>query len=375
MPALVNRGYAADLENPAKKGETVTIEIPPSVTTSAVTPAASPTAASDQTPTTKTLSLDNWRKSAPFALNDQEITQIDTDKNYIPTNVSASIEALAAYVNEQIHATYTGVYGYVGTAGVTPFAEATPVVDAASAAQRELNKQKAPLAPRYGILGHNAAHAARSLQSFYRADMRGQSDTMKTGDIGTAFGFDWKEDANVTTHTTGAAGTPLLDYGSGYAVGTTTIHMDGFTTKPSAGDVFKFPAARASGVIDEQTYVVSSSTTLVGTDSDVTFAPGLKVALAAGDDSCAIKFMASHAVNLAFHRDAIGFASRPLMDTDPTGRRVMQSLADPVTGLVLRLEVLTHMYKMTQWEFDILFGTALIRPELACRIAGKPNQP
>ena len=47
----------------------------------------------------------------------------------------------------------------------------------------------------------------------------------------------------------------------------------------------------------------------------------------------------------------------------------MMSVSDPETGLSLRLEV-TRQYKQTMWEFDILWGVKLVRPELVVAIHG-----
>lgn len=80
-----------------------------------------------------------------------------------------------------------------------------------------------------------------------------------------------------------AAGIPLLDASAARAEGITTLHMDGFTTKPGEGDLFTIAG-------DVQVYQVISSTTLVGTDSDVTFQPGLKVAIPAVDGNEVVTF-------------------------------------------------------------------------------------
>ena len=79
---------------------------------------------------------------------------------------------------------------------------------------------------------------------------------------------------------------------------------------------------------------------------------------------------ASFVRNLVFHRDAIAFANRPLMDsTAGVDLGNFMSMQDPVSGLVMRLEV-SRQYKQTVWEFDILWGNALVRPELAAIMAG-----
>jgi hypothetical protein len=80
-----------------------------------------------------------------------------------------------------------------------------------------------------------------------------------------------------------AAGVPLLDDSISRPIGTAVLHMDGFTTKPAAGDMFRIAG-------DTQVYRVVSATNLVGTDSDVTFAPGLQVAIPATDGNQVVTF-------------------------------------------------------------------------------------
>jgi len=109
-----------------------------------------------------------------------------------------------------------------------------------------------------------------------------------------------------------AAGTPLLDAAIARAVGLTVLHMDGFTTKPAEGDLFTITG-------DTQVYEVISSTALVGTDSDVTFRPGLKVAIPAVDGNEAVTFtglpdFAERMVGRFFKQTYPSFAIEPLLN-------------------------------------------------------------
>lgn len=80
-----------------------------------------------------------------------------------------------------------------------------------------------------------------------------------------------------------AAGSPLLDDSVSRPIGTAVLHMDGFTTKPGVGDEFTIAG-------DPQLYTVTGATNLVGTDSDVSFSPGLQVAIPAVDGNQVVTF-------------------------------------------------------------------------------------
>ncbi len=361
MPMLINTDYS---DNAQAKGDVISINVPTAVTTGSVTPAETPPAPTATTPGVVTLTLSNWRKSSAFHLSDRDLKRAEVDKTFLPGQFSEALSALVDYVNATIFALYKGVYGYVGTAGVTPFAEATPVVDAATQARKILNRQKCPQGNRRVVLDFDAEAAALALPPFGNAEKIGDQGPVRSGELGHIYGMDWYADGQVPEHTTLAVGTPLVDDGAGIAKGVKLIHMDGLTTKPEAGDVFTINRLSSLDP-SKQTYVVTSSTVLAGSDTDISIEPGLTVALAAGDDNSPITFVNTHRCNLAFHRDAFAFASRPLEDADGNSL----TLPDPQTGLVFRLERIRE-YKQTAYELDILFGVALVRREFACIIAG-----
>ena len=343
LPRLVNRSYE---NQAAERGDTVDIPIPSAVTAATVAPAATPAATADSAPTKVTVPLDQWKEAA-FYLTDKD--KMEVMNGVIPMQASEAIKALGNTVDNYILGLYKGVYGYTGTAGTTPFATTAD----ATQARKILNNQLAPLDDRRFVIDADAEAKALELRAFQDMSFSGSATEIVEGRINRKFGFDWFMDQNVPTHTNTGTGTILVNDAS-TAVGDTTLTWAGGGTQPVEGDVFTVAN-------DTQTYVVASSTATV-----ITMYPAAKVAW---QDNAAVTFKASHAVNLAFHRDAFAFATRPLAgDTDGLGS-LIQSAVDPVSGLTLRLEV-SREHKRTRYSYDILYGAALVRRELATRIAG-----
>lgn len=362
FPRTVNTDWGAEVASP---GDTINVPIPTPQASGNVVPAATPPAVADIALATVPIVLDQWKKSE-FHLTDKQLGEIDAKANFLPMQASEAIRALANLINVAGFANYTGVYGYVGTAGTTPFAIgsgsfANPPTDATNV-RKTLNKQVAGPDNRRLVLDPDAEGNALNLPALANFEQTGDPDVKIEGRLGRKFGFDWLYDQQMPTHTTGAAGTPLLDDTVARALGIKTLHMDGYTTKPSVGDVFTIAG-------DSQTYVVTASTALVGTDSDISFEPGLKKAIPAADGNEAVTFKASHVVNLGYHRDAFAFATRPVASMAFTGGNLIMQTTDPKTGVSLAMEV-RRGYHLTIFEYSVLFGTALIRRELAVRLAG-----
>lgn len=354
-PRLINTDWGTEV---AEQGDTIDVPIPSAVTVDDVTPGPTPPAGNNVAPTKVQITLDKWKKS-DMHVTDKEAREIAVGARDL--QLSEHLKALANQVDNDVLALYKGIYGYAGVAGTTPFASS---LAEAIAADKVLNDQLAPIDPRRMLLGTAAKANALANRAIQDASFkRSGEDTLRTGDIGEILGFLWAMNQNIPTHTTGAAGTPLLDDSVARAVGLKTLHMDGFTTKPSVGDVFTIAG-------DSQTYTVTAATDLAGTDSDVSFEPGLAVAIPAADGNEAVTFKASHVVNVAFHRDAFALATRTLGPADGfMGGNIMRTAVDPVSGLTLTLEV-SREYARTKYQWRILYGVKLVRAQLACRVAG-----
>jgi len=353
MPRLVNGNFSAEA---AEKGDTIDVPLPADLEAVNVEPGSVAPANTRPDMEKIQIELNNWKK-ASFHLTDKEMMEVSGHENFIPMQVGSAIRALANAVNISIHQQYKGVYGLVGTPGVDPFA--TDSSDA-TAARKLLLKQRAPKENRYGVLNFDAEANALDLASFADADRAGSSSVKIEGEIGRKFGINWFSDDHVERHETAAASVGDITIDPAGVSGK-TLQVSGFSSEPAEGDVFTVGAGT-------QQYVVNSATPVDGDTAILGVSPAFGPEVV---DGAILTFVASHEVNLVFNRDAFAFANRPLAQSgtgDGLGSQIM-SMTDPQTGISLRLEV-SRQYKQVVWEFDILWGVKLVRPELAIRLAG-----
>lgn len=356
MPRLVNLDYSMEA---AERGDTIDVPIPVAVSVINVTPAATPPTPADTTPSKVQITLDKWKQNEPFHLTDKQLVEIDRNAHFLPMQMSEAIRAIANQINADVLAEYTGVYGYVGTAGTTPF---TSDATAATQAVVTLDQQLCVGENRRAVIDFTAKAKFLDLSSFSDAEKIGSSEVKIRGEMGEKYGLNFFADHAVPLHTAGTGSGATTDT-AGYAVGVKTVTLASAGTGTIlVGDIITFAG-------DTQTYVITSGDSDVSNGGTISFEPGLKTAIATS--ATAITLKASHRVNLAFHRDAFALATRPLLSSTvdlQLGHQIL-SAQDPVTGLILRLEV-SRQHKQTVWEFDALYGVKLVRRELACRIAG-----
>jgi hypothetical protein len=350
--------------NASFQGDTVVIPMPATFTDAMVgnvVPANTPPAPSDIAPNFATVQLNNWKKVS-YGLTDKEVSELQMGT--FTDQFDAAIDALARNIVTSVWSNYTGIYQYAGTAGTTPFAANTAV---AQSARRLLNRAGVPMENRAMILNFDADANSIGLGVFQQYLQKGDSETLREGTIKRALGFDWAIDGYLPTFTggtlsNGTSKSALVNSAS-VAVGNTTVPIDSGTLTGTVvvGDLFTVAG-------DTQQYVVTANATASGNAiASMAFAPSAKVAWA---DNAAITFVANHDVaGMAMHPQALAFASKPLDDVMFEGGSQIRQLPDPVSGLVLNLEI-TRQYKQTVAEFSCLWGSTLARPECAVRILG-----
>jgi len=353
FPRLVNGDYSTQA---AEKGDTIDVPLSASQTAYNVSPSTY-LSATDKAPSKVQIQLNNW-KGTNFYLTDKEMVELDRNEHFIPLQMSEAVRALANSMNTSLHDQYTGVYGFAGTAGTTPFAS---TVAGATDSRKILNQQLAPRENRRAILDFSAEANALALSPFSDAEKVMSSEVKIEGEIGRKYGIDWAADDGVQTHTAGTVAS--ITVGSTTAANSSTVMVKGAGALGTlvVGDVFSIAG-------NSQTYAVQATSTITSAGVDITINPPLA---AIASSTAVITKKGDHTVNLVFHRDAFAFANRPLMAStaDMALGSQMVSMTDPQTGITMRLEV-KRQNKRVVWELDVLWGAKLVRPALAMRLAG-----
>lgn len=358
---LINQSYSNEAK---RKGATVDIPKSSSITLEDVTPAANNPTTPDTSIEMVQITLDNWKKAA-FYLTDDDMGKIDAQANFLPGQTQEAIRALANGMNLSVHEQYKGVYGFVGTPGVDPFA----TVETATNAGLVLSQQNCPPDGRASVIDFVAQAKAQALKEFSDAEKVGSASVKLTGEIGQKFGIDWVADSQVQNHTAGTFTGITVDGANAAGVTEMVMAAQATTGELAAvvGDIFTIAG-------QTQTYVVTAAATAAaGATATVTFAPALVEATLGGE---VVTVKGDHKVNLAFHRDAFGFANRNLIEvsrlqTLPSAQMKM-TVTDPETGLTMELRIREEYHRWV-WEFSALWGAKLVEPKLACRIAGVAN--
>jgi len=339
---LIHKDYAAEFKG-SKKGDTITIRKP---ATFVVNEFLTEITVQDATESSTSLKLDK-HLDVSFAVSPTQMT-LDI-QNFSEQLLQPAMQAFAQDIDTRIASLYTDIPYKVGTAGTAPGSLAI-----LTALRKKMNDNKVPQKGRSLVLDTAADAKFLELDSFTEADKSGSTEAIRDAMLGRKLGYDFYMDQNVKSHTAGA-GTVLIDNAAGYAKGIAAIHVDGVTAALKVGDALTIAGAD---------YVVTVAGELSTADQDITIYPALAAAVA---DNAAVTLTASHAANLAFHKNAFAMASVPLelpLGTDKA------SLVN-YNGLALRV---VYGYSLTNKvdtvSIDMLCGFKTLTPELACRLLG-----
>ena len=362
MPRVVNRRYE---ELAGEQGSTIDVPIPSAISAQAVAPGATPPSTADVAPTSVAVAMDQWQE-APFYMTDQDLLTVM--QGTIPMQASEAIKSLANVIDQSILDEHTKFFGYhgrsVSSVWDTPFNDGK--VNDVTQARKVLNNQLAPMNDRWFVMDPDAEASALQLRAFHDMSFHGSSASIREGDIDRRFGFAFAMDQNVRTFTPGSV-TGTINVTGAEAVGSKSIGLTtgvGEAIAIVAGDIVTFSN-------HSQSYVATAALT-VGASSagDLLIEPGLTTALTSSETITVVGATeGARTENLAIHRDAIAFVTRPLVSHGSDLGVISSSVIDPISGLTLRLEI-THEHKRIRFSYDVLWGVQTIRRELGCRVFG-----
>jgi hypothetical protein len=256
----------------------------------------------------------------------------------------------------------------------------TDKMNVLASARKTLTNNKVPRRDLQAVIGPTEAFNLRTLDLFQQAQQRGDSEGLREGTLGRVMGFDVRESqstpATVTLTTATIWGTPLVNNGPGYPIGTTSIAVNGLGAGTiKAGSIFNFGA---------DAYSVTADATITANAATLVFTPALKTAVVnaqalngpAGTGT-PTGHSAAGSVGFAYHPDAFLWVVRPLADFIPGSGVVSHQQVDPISGLAVRVSIQSQVAggagtaMQETITADFLCGAGLIRPEMSVRISGQ----
>jgi hypothetical protein len=308
--------------------------------------------------------------SAELALSIDEIS-----KRYIEPAMAVLISGIEA---DYLAASTKATYNLVGTAGTALTDLTVP-----GAARAKLNQNLAPKdGNRYVQMDSvNMGGLVNGLKGLFQ-DSAQIKEQYREGMIGRTGMADWYENERVWTLSNGADVAGEINGGT-LTSGITALTVDGFTAAPAVGAVFTVegtydvhPETKVAYPHLKQFVVTSATTTTIN------FSPALiydttdprQNCSGAPTDNDDITFVGSLSTNyvqpIMYHKEAFQFvtADLPLMDD---AHKCVRRTQD---GLSLRVWQASDIRNdELLMRIDILYGTAALRPEWACRMIGSAN--
>lgn len=252
----------------------------------------------------------------------------------------------------------------VGTAGTAPFGTADDLTQLTEAL-RILDDNGAPDGDRHIVLGSAAVAKLLGKQpSMFKVNEAGDEMARRFGTLQGLFGGQFHHSGQVKLHTKGAGtGYDVDNNPAGYAIGDTTIHLDGGTantTGVKAGDVVTFAG-------DTNRYIVGTGTGDNAEADIILNDPGLRLALA---DAVEMTIGNSYTANLVFSRDAFQLATRtPAVPTGGDQADDRMYITDEVSGLTFEVAVY-RQYRQVSYEVGICWGVKAVSGRHAAILLG-----
>ena len=311
------------------------------------------------------------------------------------------IARLANLIDQDVCSLAQGLNNFVGTPGVTPSALTTYL-----AAKTKLDNNACPMDGGRRVINNPAADASLmdNLKGLFQSASEIKEQYLE-GTMGRTIGADWYMDQNVYVQTVGTlgsafSGNPVVSAGQSGSSITTTGWESGQTTL-NAGDIVSFVSAttKVNGLNPQSYQDTGQAMQFVVTanisDTTGTIAIPIAPAMVGPNTSqpqaqnvtnlpptscpvyvyntAAASFSTISGVsspqNLFVHRD---FGTLAMVDMPlPGGVDKAYRAASKKTGNTIRV-IRDYVATTDQWiqRLDVLYGVAVLRQELGCRVGG-----
>jgi hypothetical protein len=351
----------ADQNVRAAVNQQVLVSIAPPATVQDIVPATFAPDVGDQTIGSTPITITKSRMS-PFRWTGEEVKGIGTGPGLAAIKngqIAQSLRALANEIEADLTALFIRASRAYGTAGTTPFGGATPNLSDAANIRRLLVDNGAPPTDQQLVLNTLAGANVRSIPNLSRVSEAGNDTLLRQGVLGSVFGLDIRESAQIKTPAKGT-GSAYTTTAAGFPVGTTSIPLITGTGTILAGDRVTF-ASDTNNVYVVQTGISAPGTIVLNN-------PGLRVAIPASATAVTVGNVA--ALNMAFHRSSIVLAARPPALPEEGDAAVdRMSITDPRSGLPFELAIYRE-YKRVHYEIGLAWGVALIKSEHSALLLG-----
>jgi hypothetical protein len=341
MADLVHTDYANEF---VKVGDTITVRKPATLLAKDFAGSITKQDLQEQGVTVK---LDRFKDVSVALTSKQETLEL---KDFARQVIEPAMVALAQQIDEDlVNFAYEKAQFTVQADTATP----TNLADIANAG-KALDKAKAPMMDRHLVLSPDHKYRYALTEILTKVNYAGSNETLREAMLGKVYGLMTYMDQNMPTSTAAISGTAkgVITVASGTA-NTVTLSVglpaDG-TFKLGDGFVF-------NGVLYR---FVADHTLTSGGKANVAVAPNFPANVTA-----TIVPVVRHSSSVAFHKNAFAFVVRPL--DLPMGA----ARAAVVNGEGLSVRVVygyDQDSKTDTISFDVLYGIAALRSELAVRI-------
>ena len=335
------------------KDQTIRYPVVAAFSATDITPAATGPDPSAVTVGTDTMSISKARGVRFFWEGEEQAQMGALYSTLLRDQFAQAMRTLVNEVETDLAALYKNASRAYGTAGTAPFA--STLADPAQM-RKILADNGAPMTDLQLVINTTAGAALRTLAQLTKVNEANDSTLLRRGTLLDLHGFAVRESAQVASHTKGTGTGYLLDLTAGYAVGSTTVHVDTGTGTFVAGDIFTNNKTSR----DTNKYVVKTGFAGDGDGDVVIGAPGLKIA---GVNNDPVGVGNSYSANLAFERSAIHLLARlPKMPEGGDSADDVIVVTDPISNISFQI-AMYRQYRRVSYEVGLAWGVKAAKAE------------